>query len=596
MTRSRLGFDPSIGMVPYAGDFYHAMAQLVATTTQQSFEVAGEATYLKSTYYLERAYELRPEDDRIFRALAVTYLGRDRWVELQRLAQDRTIRAAHDPWSWLALALAQARLGEIANAREAMTRGLALLRPEERDRLDRIERVLAPDHAAQFRLLSPADRERSTAAQWFLADPLWSSDDEDPRLEFVVRVVYAELRWGAEGEGRHGVDSDRGRVHIRYGPPDKIIRITQFPGGAGDIVGSALLTDEFRDIKLGHRPAGGIFYGGTRSQNGEIIPPSSTGALPLAPPAPRQMLFWLYDQGLLFAFPGLRYLSAEDVGINEHLFATQPARFDNIAVVRVDSMPTQAVRFRAGTDSVELFVATRSPLQQLREAAAVGTSIMATNWVYGRTVPDAFRDSLPLTENGVLTWTRRLRAGDYLWRAEVTAKGLLAAGRSTIPLTLRDDAATGFTLRGAGISDILLGTSLTDVSGAESWRETNVTPLLGSLRGQRTVALVWETYDLASEAATSRYDVVVQVSRVRGRADRVVASVVGALASVAGIDRNEDGVAIRYSRTTAAAPVLVEQLTIDLGATPPGEYVIVVQVRDAIGGSTLTRTTRITVE
>jgi hypothetical protein len=259
-------------------------------------------------------------------------------------------------------------------------------------------------------------------------------------------------------------------------------------------------------------------------------------------------------------------------------------------------MPTQAVRFRAGTDSVELFVATRSPLQQLREAAAVGTSIMATNWVYGRTVPDAFRDSLPLTENGVLTWTRRLRAGDYLWRAEVTAKGLLAAGRSTIPLTLRDDAATGFTLRGAGISDILLGTSLTDVSGAESWRETNVTPLLGSLRGQRTVALVWETYDLASEAATSRYDVVVQVSRVRGRADRVVASVVGALASVAGIDRNEDGVAIRYSRTTAAAPVLVEQLTIDLGATPPGEYVIVVQVRDAIGGSTLTRTTRITVE
>jgi GWxTD domain-containing protein len=569
------GFSFTAGSIPLPSEFYHAITQLIFNTTEQPFEVAGEATYLRAERYLRDAYDRSPADERTYRALATLYLGRDRWTELVLLARDHTQRVPTDPWGWMGLGLGLTRTRDNAGAREALTKGLATMDAAQRRMLDRIERISTPPQVAQLAALDSASRERTVAAQWFLADPLWSTDDEDPRLEFLARIAYTELRWGAPQLGRLGVDTDRGRVYLRYGPPDVIARLTYDPSGAkiGGLAGSS---DAIVDIMTERRTSIG---NGREGGGGTSI-----------------TLYWVYDSGLLFAFTNLRTLAFEDFELNNYIFETRPARFDNIAVMQIDSMPTQLVRFRAGADSVELFVATRAPVEQMRALAAEGMTLSANSWVYGRTVPDAFRETLPVTADGVLRWTRRLRAGDYLWRVETTAPGLLAAGRATSPLTLRDDATTGFTLRGAGISDLLLGTALTDVRGAESWRDANVTPLIGPLRGQRTVALVWETYDLASEAGTSRYDVVVQVQRVRGRADRIVASVVGALASVAGIDRNAEGVAIRYARTTPATPVVVEQLTLDLGDTPPGEYIIIVEVRDAVSGRVLTRATRITVE
>ena len=201
-----------------------------------------------------------------------------------------------------------------------------------------------------------------------------------------------------------------------------------------------------------------------------------------------------------------------------------------------------------------------------------------------------------MTADGELRWTKRVRAGDYLWRVETTADGLLAAGRATSPLVLRDDAATGFTLRGAGLSDILLGTALVESAEARRWDDAGVTPLVGPLRGQRRVALVWEAYELGSDGGASRVEVQVQLRRLRGAGAGVIARVVGALASVAGVDRNDDGVAIRYTRTTASAPVLVERLTLDLGESPPGEYVVQVDLRDTVTGRVHTRVTRLVVE
>ncbi len=569
------GFEFTPSTEPRPSDYYHAITQLLFNTTAVPFEVAGEASYLRAEHWLRRAYDRAPTDERTYRALAILYLGRERWTELARLARDRSLQAPADPWGWMGLGLALARGRDIPGAREALTRGLGAMRPSERRMLDRIERISASPQIAQLAALDSATRERAVAAQWFLADPLWSTDDEDPRTEFLARIAYAELRWGDPATGRAGVDTDRGRVFLRYGPPDAIVRLTYDPRGGGmqSLIGSR---DEIIDPMASRR----LTVGSEQDGGGGT---SIT-------------LYWVYDAGLLFAFTNLRTLAFDDQRINEFMFESQPARFDNIATMQIDSMPAQLVRFRAGPDSVTLFVATRAPVEQLRALAARGTTLTATTWLFGRSVPDAFRESTPVTADGELRWTKRVRAGDYLWRAETTADGLLAAGRATSPLVLRDDAASGFTLRGAGLSDVLLGTRLDEAADARRWEDARVAPLIGPLRGQRSVALVWESYELGSEGGASRFEVQVQLRRVRGSGAGVIARVVGALASVAGVDRNADGVAIRYARTTAAAPVLVERLTLDLGDSPPGEYVVQVELRDAITGRVHTRTTRLVLE
>jgi GWxTD domain-containing protein len=569
------GFNFDAGVVPMPSDYYHAITQLLVNTTEQPFEVSGEAAYLRAERWLRQAYDRAPADERTFRALAILYLGRDRWSELARLARDHTLRTPADPWGWMGLGLALARSRDIAGARDALTTGLAAMRPSERLALDRIERISGTAQVAQYAALDSVGRERTVAAQWFLADPLWSTDDEDPRVEFLVRIAYAELRWGSPESGRLGVDTDRGRVFVRYGPPDVIARLTfdRAGGNLGSLVGSS---DQIMDPTTARR----LTVGTDRPGDGGT---SIT-------------LYWVYDAGLLFAFTNLRTLAFDDHAINEYMFESQPARFDNIAMVQIDSMPAQVVRFRAGRDSVELFVATRAPVASMRALAARGTALQATTWLYGRTVPDAFRERTPVTADGVLYWTQRVRAGDYLWRVETTADGLLAAGRASSPLTLRDDEATGFAIRGTGLSDILLGTTMADDGGAARWQDARVTPLIGALSGQRTIALLWESYELAGDDGTARFEVQVQLRRVRGSADRIVARVIGALAAVAGVDRNADGVAIRYSRATAAAPVIVEQLTLDLGDTPPGEYTVHVEVRDTVSGRVFSRATRLVVE
>jgi GWxTD domain-containing protein len=569
------GFNFDAGIVPMPSDFSHAITQLLINTTEQPFEVSGEAAYLRAERWLRQAYDRAPVDAQTYRALATLYAGRDRWAELSRLARDHTLREPADPWGWMGLGLALARLRDIAGAREALTTGLDAMLPADRQALDRIERISTAPQIAQLAALDAVTRERAIAAQWFVADPLWSTDDEDPRVEFLARIAYAELRWGAPESGRRGVDTDRGRVFLRYGPPDVIARLTYDPRGStlGSLVGAR---DEIIDA-IGSRRL-------------------TVGTDQDTPGLTSITLYWVYDAGLVFAFTNLRTLAFDDQAINDYVFESQPARFDNIAMMQIDSMPAQVVRFRAGADSVELFVASRAPVASMRALAARGTALQATTWLYGRTVPDAFRERTPVTADGVLYWTQRVRAGDYLWRVETTAEGLLAAGRASSPLTLRDDEATGFAIRGTGLSDILLGTAMADDGGAARWQDARVTPLIGALSGQRTIALLWESYELASEAGTARFEVQVQLRRVRGSADRIVARVIGALAAVAGVDRNADGVAIRYSRATAVAPVIVEQLTLDLGDTPPGEYTVRVEVRDSVSGRVFSRATRLLVE
>ena len=56
--------------------------------------------------------------------------------------------------------------------------------------------------------------------------------------------------------------------------------------------------------------------------------------------------------------------------------------------------------------------------------------------------------------------------------------------------------------------------------------------------------------------------------------------------------QREDRVIVRYDRTVAHAPVLVDYVTFGLDETPPGEYRLILEITDRATGKTVERVQR----
>lgn len=75
----------------------------------------------------------------------------------------------------------------------------------------------------------------------------------------------------------------------------------------------------------------------------------------------------------------------------------------------------------------------------------------------------------------------------------------------------------------------------------------------------------------------------------------IVANIANRLATLVGVERNDDRLIVTFDRTVRHAPFVAELFNIELGATPPGAYRLTVDVRDQVSGQTTSRTTNIVI-
>lgn len=524
-----------------------ALERVLNTLNPVRFEEAGEVDYLRAGEWYRKAYAVAPADSQVFRELAMYLLARDNWSELGAFAREHVRRARSDGWGWMALGLSKQRLGERSAARELFDTALARLDKSERARLDRLERVLRPTDSATFRQMDSTKQAGVTGTSWLLANPLWSSGDVDPRVEFLARVTFAELRWSVPGTSIRGADTDRGDIYVRYGPPDKM---------------------------LAHQEVEGYGW----------------------------HAFWVYlKAGLVFdfdkyAYTGIAHIPPSDIELVERAKEWQPARWDNIADVRVDSMPTQMARFRAGRDSVDMFLAMRAPIDSMRNASVSNVPATAHFWLYGWGTPYAYVDSVPVGASGNLEWTRRVEAGPYYYRVESTIPTAKYAGRSAARTTLGADAVTGFSLLGFGISDVVLATKINVHGTAQRWIDYDFTPLLGDVPRGSELQLLWETYELTPRDNAVDYGVTITIERERSDRGKIAAQVVGRLAGAVGINTSANKVEMKFDRKAPYAPILAENVTIALGVTPAGSYRMTVAITDHSRGVTTSRTMPVTIK
>ena len=529
------------------------VGQFLAQYARKATDFSGEADYLRAEEKFREALELDPNNASALKHSFMVLAETGRWAELAAAARRRLAQSAWDPWAWLALGLASHRQGAATQAQAAFDSALVFLTPEDRARYSRLGRILSKKDAARFDTAQTSD---ARDMYWLLSDPLWLVPGNEVKLEFLSRVAYAEFRWSDALRGLKGADTDRGEIHVRYGPPQTVA----------------------------------TFH--AEAQSG-------------APSTPT--VLWFYPNGLVFAFrapPGFGTASFhfEHKETIREIIERVPVQWDNVLAARmVDSIDVQVARFRSGRDSTDLVVVANIPYGKLvRDVGGASARIDVAFHLfdgYARLIArDSSRDTpaLPLeSPERPRAWRSRVGNGFHAYRVEAVEPANLRGARALGRMTIARD--TGFTM-----SSVLLATRVLPREGSagERWTDFNIVPSTGTYRQGEPVALLWETYDLTRGEGGAQYRVSITLTPDRrggaaGFATRVLGAAAGSVVGRGASGR--DKVTLTYERQAPAREVVLDHLALDLSTAAPGGYSLLVEITDLGGQRTVRETRRITI-
>ncbi|MDQ6612022.1 MAG: GWxTD domain-containing protein, partial [Gemmatimonadota bacterium] len=424
----------------------------------------------------------------VFMALA----DKGRWEEMVAEGKRRAALSPFDYQAWLAMGLAQHRLGHEKESKVAFDSAFVLLDDETQARFDRLTRILRPttlnsggatktkdgkkfaalSDSANYAAASAAERRNTDAVYWMLADPLAATPENEVRLEFLSRVTFAEFLWTNEDRGLRGADTDRGDLHVRYGPPDKQMTIS---GSTSDDDAS-------------------------QGSNATLV--------------------WAYNNGLMFVFDLPPGFGTATVALNNrdavsHMEASVPVAWTNVPATRIlDTIAVRTVRFRAEHDSSDVLVTALIPMDSLVrgmkdvDRLPVDIDIRVYDAHALTHGVESLQSSVRLDSTAAASrrlWTRRLGAGTNVVRIEAVQMDTKRAARSVT--VVNTPAEHGF-----GMSDLLFGgPAQIDPANVKRWSDVDITPTMGAYKRGAQLGFVWEMYDLTPKDGQVNYRVSVSI-------------------------------------------------------------------------------------
>lgn len=528
----------------------------------------GERDYLQALERFRLAVTADPTSLRNSRHLYMALGERGRWNEMLDLASRRAKVAPLDYQAHLARGLALHRLNNDKQSQVAFDSAFALMDDTDQARLTRFTRILRPKPTKEtkgtvgdtlaFAKLPAAQQRGLEQMFWFMSDPLTLTNENEYRLEFLSRVVWADFRWTNEDLELRGADTDRGDIFVRYGPPDLELTV---PGSSSF---QASNTD------------GGV------------------------------TLVWAYNSGLVFFFdlpPGfgsasIAFMDKDNV---DQIKSAVPVSFANLPATRtLDTIPTRITRFRVGADSTDAVIISRIPLDSLVRGLEVTSAPVDIDFrIYDQFVRlkgvESDQQSVrPDSMNAAMTrrWLRRLGPGINVVRVEALQADSRRAARAMV--RINPEINVGF-----GMSDVLLGDKPAPRAGAapKRWSDVAMEPNLGVYAKGTSIGLVWELYELAAREGSSKYRVSINVERAdRTAVGSFAARVVDGLGRAVGREQTtRDKLTIAFDRTAAVAPIQVEFLSLDLSGASPGEYRLRVDILDLVSNKKTSRASGFTV-
>jgi GWxTD domain-containing protein len=519
-----------------------AVKNWLETATTPLPEPSGQLDYLKATDWFEVARAADPTALRPSRHSFMALAEQERWEELIGATGARIDAVPDDETAWLALGLAAHRSGDYPRATQAFDRALTLLDPDERTRYTNLSRILGPKDSVEYAHFSAEQRSEFDRIYWTAADPLSLTSDNEHRLEFLARIAFAELRWTSDDFMLRGADSDRGEIHIRYGPPPEIV----------------------------------------------AMPPAQQGS-----DAGFSLVMWYYPiSNLHFVFRQPPSYGTATFDFEYHAVAKDaryvaPVMWTNVPVtMAMDTVPVQVVRFRGPADSIDVALFAHVPVRRLlRDLDLTSSTVDVALTLYRgamRVVErDSARQSVSLRAPDAVerrSWRRRLAPGEWGYRIEAQQAEGGAAARALGSVRL----TTG---RGFGMSDVLVADRVTPrADTAARWTDLLIEPSAGVLQPGQEIGVAWETYGLAERQGQMRYGVELVLTTLElERGTGLRARIIGGVADLVGLSaEGQDQVSLSFERTRPLSAVALDYLTLDLVDAPPGRYRLTVEVRDLL--------------
>ncbi|HEY2824972.1 MAG TPA: hypothetical protein VGI83_05455, partial [Gemmatimonadales bacterium] len=360
-----------------------------------------------------------------------------------------------------------------------------------------------------------------------------------------------------------GYESDRGRIYLRYGPPDVWATL-----GRGHMSQTQSLA------------------------NGESV----TDPLGWME-SERNTILWVYrDSQLRFLFsltPGFtRAVFASD--FPEYYRQAQnlmPVRFDNVPAVHLlDTILVQFAQFRGDTAKTDLAVYTFTPLgRMVLHTAPIEMPFQAAAIVKDGLLRDVIKerqdgmvkggDSLQIEHRA---WRLSLRPAQYYFRVENRLPTLDRGARSSHPIEIYRYGTDSLTM-----SDVVVAENVAPKdSNPQRWSDFFVQPSAGRLLPGAPLALLWEVYNLTPDSTgTGHYHVELRIDVKEVERRGFFARILGGVRDAVGLSaRGDDQVALAFDRqaTTTPGGAYVDYLKVDLQNAPEATYGIHLTVTDLV--------------
>ena len=545
-------------------------------------EDAGELDYRKAESHFRAALVADPAHDGAAAGLFGLLAETRRYEELLRATDELRSTQPRAPRRYLARGLALHRLGRVADAEQAFDSALALLPARTGREMTSLTTILRRRAASDYEKLSPEARTTLDSTYWLAADPLELSPANEARVEYLARLAYADLRFSSPEFGHDGWKTDRGVIYARYGPPTRVATFMSGDANSATVFDNGDAGGGLTGI--GGDPTGGI----ARITTVWWYEPANLALVFTGPPA--MGVAWFADDFRAYA-----------ASVRE----TQPARLQDPAAPRVDSVAVQIARFRPDSGAaraagdVDVSVYADVPTGRLLQDVDVVRAPVVTGFV----LRDEARNTLAQARDSVVPadrvtargWRAVVPGGEYTYRVEALQPTSGNGARALGTFDVRPFAESGLAL-----SDVLVARKIVPHSFTTRPRgraDFDIRPN-GSLTFRRgdTLFLYWEEYGLtrdpASGAGKSRVELTLRLDDVdRGR-QFVAARVLSGVADAVGLSAEGDNrVSLRFDRSVSLDGIdrVPSYLAVALGDAPYGTYTLELAVTDLVSGRTARR-------
>lgn len=181
----------------------------------------GQAAYERAIDHLQASLASDPRRRSVYDRMMEIYALKGEYDDAIEMLEDMYTFYADDPQTWLFLGLAHYRNGNTDAAHKSFESALMHLDEEHRTAFHSLDDLLSADEEAQYE----RDPVAYASRFWTSKDPRYLTPYNERKLEHYARLVYADLLYGSEDLGLRGWDTQRGRILVRYGVPERDVVI-----------------------------------------------------------------------------------------------------------------------------------------------------------------------------------------------------------------------------------------------------------------------------------------------------------------------------------------------------------------------------------